>query len=373
MTDMPRQTPFHGMHVQTGAKMVPFAGYTMPIQYPEGILREHEWVRTRAGLFDVSHMGQLALQGPDAAANLARLTPTRFAKTAPGRCKYTVLTNDAGGIIDDLIVTKLADDTFNLVVNGARKEEDMGWIKQHLTGDVRMTYKGDHAPLVALQGPYALQVLQETLIPSQPLAELPFMTGGIFKIFGEPCLVTRSGYTGEDGFELALPTDPEKCRRAWDLLLGHADVRPIGLGARDSLRLEMGYPLYGHDLDETTSPVEAALTWVMTKNHDGFIGSKRILAELQNGAKRTRVGILITEKGIAREGSTILSTDGRPIGTLTSGGFSPTTKESIGQGYVETAHAKPGHTVLVEVRSRRLRATVHDLCFVNTRPSKPVA
>ena len=372
-THTPKRTLFYQCHVDAGAKMVPFAGYEMPIQYPAGILKEHEWVRTRAGLFDVSHMGQCILAGADAAANLARLTPSSFGKMPIGKAKYTVLLNPEGGIIDDLIVTRLAETQFYMVINAACKAKDIEWIQQNLSGDATFTVKTDGAPLIALQGPYAEQVLQEALLPNVKLDELPYMFGMPVRIMGSEAFITRTGYTGEDGFELALPEDPEKARHIWQALTAHADVQPIGLGARDSLRLEMGYPLYGHDLNDTTSPVEADIKWVIGKKNTTMFGHDRLRQELTTGPKRIRVGIALTEKGIAREDSPILSPDGTPIGMLTSGGFSPTTKQAIGQGYVDVAHAVPGKTVLVEVRNRRLQAKVHALNFVNPRTLKPGA
>ena len=363
-TENTLKTPFHGLHVVHSAKMVPFAGYELPIQYPEGILREHEWVRTRCGVFDVSHMGQAYLKGTDAAANLSRLTPTSFMKTANDRCKYTVLLNEQGGIIDDLIITRIDETTFGLVVNGARKAVDLPWIEKNLKGAAALAYRGDHAPLIAVQGPYAVQVLKDTLLKNVNLDQHPYMTATTYKILGEPCLVTRTGYTGEDGFELALMDDQEKVHAVWDMLTSHPDCRPIGLGARDSLRLEMGYPLYGHDLDETTSPVEAGISWVISKKNTGFIGEARIRKELDGALTRKRIGIQIIEKGIAREGAELYSTDGKKIGIMTSGGYSPTTKQGIGMGYVNPSHADVGTTILVDVRGRRLRAKVHPLAFV---------
>lgn len=367
------KTPFYNCHVEEGAKMVPFAGFMMPIQYADGIMREHEWVRTRAGLFDVSHMGQCILKGKDAAANISRLTPSSFHKTADGRCRYTVLTNEKGGIIDDLIVTRLSEDTFYLVINAACRDKDLAWIKQNLTGDVTLEEYPQGTPLIALQGPYAEQVLSEVLFHKTDLSSLPYMHSMPVKVMGEEALITRSGYTGEDGFELSLPIPTDKAQQVWRTLIQHADVKPIGLGARDSLRLEMGFPLYGHDLDETTSPVEADISWVINKKNTGFMGEGRIREELQNGAEKKRIGIKLTEKGVAREGATLLSPDGKVIGTMTSGGFSPSTKQAIGQGYVDTAYAEPGKTVLVEVRNRRLRAATHELNFVNPRTLKPGA
>lgn len=368
-----KTTLFHPLQATAGAKFVPFAGYEMPIQYKDGILREHEWVRTRCGLFDVSHMGQVLVEGSDAASELSRLTPTRFTIIEPGRCKYTVLTNADGGIIDDLIVTYLGNDRFMLVINGACKENDIAWLKNNLKGDVKLTYMGDDAPLLALQGPYAAQVLSETLLGGKSLAELPFMCADFYRIHGEECLITRTGYTGEDGFEVFLPKHTEKAQAAWKLLAGHPDCRPIGLGARDSLRLEMGYPLYGNDIDTKTSPIEASISWVVSRKNSGYIGEDRIRAELEKGPQQKRVGILLEDKGIARDGAELYTPEGEHVGRMTSGGFSPTTKQAIGQGYIRSDMAEPGKRLFIEVRGRRIPGRVHDLSFVTPNKTKPVA
>ncbi|MBI1363101.1 MAG: glycine cleavage system aminomethyltransferase GcvT [Proteobacteria bacterium] len=370
-----KKTPFHAFHTAKGAKMAPFAGYDMPIQYADGILKEHEWVRTRAGLFDVSHMGPSFLEGADAAANLARLTPSTFEKAAIGRAKYTVLTNPEGGIIDDLIVTKLAEDKFLLVLNAGRKDVDAAWIAKNISGKVTFTPPVEGTPLLALQGPYAAAALEKAVLQKQSMDDLPYMTGDWYSLFGKKCFITRTGYTGEDGFEIMLPAgDDELAIRVWDLLVNHPDVKAIGLGARDSLRLEMGYPLYGHDLDETTSPVEADIKWIISKKNDGFFGAPRVQKELNGGAARIRVGIQITDKGIAREGCTLHTRTGEEIGVLTSGGFSPTLKQAIGQGYIRPEYAKDGTEIRVDIRGKKVAAKVHGLSFVSPKTnSKPSA
>ena len=363
-----KTTPFHAFHTARGAKMAPFAGYDMPIHYADGILKEHEWVRTRAGLFDVSHMGPCFIEGADAAAALAKLTPSTYTKAAIGRAKYTVLTNAEGGIIDDLIVTKLAEDKFLLVLNAGRKDVDVAWIQKNLSGDVTFTPPVEGTPLIALQGPYAADALEDTLLQKQTLKTLGYMSGAWYTLFSKKCFITRTGYTGEDGFEVLLPAgDGELAHRVWDLLIQHADIKAIGLGARDSLRLEMGYPLYGHDLDETTSPVEADIKWVVSKKNTGYFGADRIGAELANGISRTRVGIKITDKGIAREGCTLHTRTGEKIGVMTSGGFSPSLRQAIGQGYIAPEHAKDGTEIRVDIRGKKVAAKVHTLPFV--RPS----
>jgi aminomethyltransferase len=325
-------------------------------------------------MFDVSHMGPCFLDGADAAANLARLTPSTFDKAPIGRAKYTVLTNPKGGIIDDLIVTKLAEDKFLLVLNAGRKDVDANWIAQNISGKATFHPPVEGTPLIALQGPHAASALEAALLQKQTVDTLPYMNGAWYTLFGKKCYITRTGYTGEDGFELMLPAgDTELAHRVWDLLAQHSDVRPIGLGARDSLRLEMGYPLYGHDLDETTSPIEADIGWVVGKKNTGFTGEERIRHEQEKGPGRLRVGILITDKGIAREGCTLHTRTGELIGTLTSGGFSPTLKQAIGQGYIRPDHAKDGTEIRVDVRGKKIAAKVQALPFVRPKTLKQPA
>lgn len=358
------KTALYQVHVDSNAKICAFAGYDMPIQYPTGVIQEHEWVRENAGLFDVSHMGQAILKGVGAAQLLSTLTPSSFLNTKPGRARYTVLTNEKGGIIDDFIATRLDEKRFFLVINAGCKEKDLKWIKQHLTPDVSLEVL-DKQSLIALQGAKAEKVLTEYLhLPA--LASLPYMSLQECSLpDGTPIYVSRLGYTGEDGFELSIPQN--KVVEVWNALLMYPEVKSIGLAARDSLRLEMGYPLYGHDLTEETSPVEASLEWVVSKNHENFIGADRILKEKAQGCKQKRVGIKLLEKGIAREGSTIHSKEGNVIGTLTSGGFSPTLKQSIGQGYVETAYAEPGTELFIDVRGKKILAITHGLFFIKPR------
>ena len=367
------KTCFYQQHETAGAKFIPFAGVQMPLQYPRGVLKEHEWVRTRAGLFDVSHMGQALLKGADAAKNLSRLTPGNFIKLPELKCKYTVLTNEEGGIIDDLIVTRLDENTFYLVFNAARIEQDTAWIHAHLQGDAVLENMPAQMPLIALQGPYAEDILVEVFSPHAHIREMGYMSGIKTHLMGAEVLITRTGYTGEDGFELSIKADKTTAQHIWLALVGHEDVWPIGLAARDSLRLEVGFPLYGHDLDETTTPIEAGLDWIVSKNHSGFIGAEKILTQQKQGAGKKRVGILLNEKGIAREGSKLFTGDGHEIGYLTSGGFSPTTKQSIGQGYVKAEAIQKDKIILVEVRNRRLRGRLHGLNFIHPRDAKPSA
>ncbi|MFT6332557.1 MAG: aminomethyltransferase [Lentimonas sp.] len=354
-------TALKQIHLDQGAKMVEFAGYEMPIQYPEGMLKEHEWVRAgNVGLFDVSHMGQLTLEGVGVAEFVSKITPTSFIDAPNNLAKYTVLTNEDGGIIDDLIITRLEDDKFFIVINAGCKEKDLLWINKNLPENIKLTQLDDRA-LIAVQGEKAQEVLQN-LVFDKNLADLPYMNIGNFKFkTGEEVFISRTGYTGEDGFEVSIQND--KASAFWAKLCENEKVKPIGLGARDSLRLEVGYPLYGHDLDEKTSPVESALSWVITKNHQDFNGSKRIFADKADGIKRKRVGIKLLERGIAREGSEIKK-DGKKIGALTSGGFSPNLKVSIGQGYVEFDSSKKETLVSVVVRGREIPAVICSPVFV---------
>jgi aminomethyltransferase len=356
---MSLKTPLHPEHLAVNAKMCAFAGYDMPIQYTDGVIKEHEWTRSQAGLFDVSHMGQAIVEGAGAAEFFSKITPSSFLKTPNSMAKYTVLTNDQGGIIDDLIITRMDEQKFFVVFNAARKEVDIAWMKKHLPSGLKFTELADHA-LLALQGPKAEMVLAKEM-PQAKLADLGYMRLLETQWNGVPVIVTRLGYTGEDGFEISVPQG--KAVALWKQLLTHAQVKPIGLAARDSLRLEMGYPLYGHDLNETTTPVEAAIAWIIGKDHSGFFGAETILKQRDGGAKTQRVGIKLTESGIAREGAEIF-VGAEKIGTLTSGGFSPSLKQSIGQGYVNSAHAKDGQAVEVEVRGKRIKAVVCGLAFM---------
>ncbi len=332
-----------------------FAGYDMPLYYEAGVMDEHLWTRAHAGVFDVSHMGQIMLEGAEAMALLHTITPSTFVNTPVGMAKYTVLTNKDGGIIDDLIVTKISETKFFAVINAGCKDKDIEWIESQCPETVTMTVLKDRS-LIALQGPSAEKVLHETLYLD--ILGLKYMR----MIQIDELYISRLGYTGEDGFEVSLPS--EHAPTFWERLNEHEEVKPIGLAARDSLRLEMGYCLYGHDIDEKTSPIEADLSWVVGKDADAFLGSKRILAEKEAGSDRKRVGIKILDKGVAREGAVILNENDDPIGQLTSGGFSPTLQASIGQGYVESNYISPGSKVKVEVRGRKLAAEIVKMPFI---------
>jgi aminomethyltransferase len=369
-----KRTPLHDLHVSLGAKMVPFAGYDMPVQYPLGVLKEHLWTREKAGLFDVSHMGQAALIAEDGrhetvARALEALVPADIVNLKPGQQRYSQLLADDGGIIDDLMVARSTDSaedgTLYLVVNAGCKDGDYAHIRAHLPKGVILIVLADKA-LLALQGPKAADSIA-AIIPGA--AQLSFMATGEFPVpgLGFTAVISRSGYTGEDGFEISVPDDAaEDMARA----LISADVQPIGLGARDSLRLEAGLCLYGHDIDRSTSPIEAGLAWSIQKRRrieGGFPGAARIQAELTNGPSRRRVGIKPDGRAPAREGTDIIDASGAKIGVITSGGFGPTVNGPIAMGYVATAHAKSGTALNLIVRGKPLPATVVDLPFAPHR------
>jgi aminomethyltransferase len=359
------RTPLYDAHLQAGAKMVPFAGYEMPVQYPLGVLGEHNWTRQHAGLFDVSHMGQATLRGPDFATTaraLERIIPADVLGLAVGQQRYSQLLNEAGGILDDLMFIRgRKDGEIYLVVNASRKTEDHAWLNQHLSADIKLQTRDDLA-LLALQGPEAEAVLAAH---DPAVGALGFMQCCDAKIVGTQVFVSRSGYTGEDGFEISIPAD--QAVTVWNALLNDQRVKPIGLGARDSLRLEGGLCLYGHDIDETTSPNEAGLMWSIAKRRreaGGFIGATRVQHELRDGVKRKRVGIKPDGRAPAREGTTIQNAAGRVIGKITSGGFGPSVNGPVAMGYVETAFAAEGTPLHLIVRDKALPAAVVKLPFI---------
>ncbi|HEU0310874.1 MAG TPA: glycine cleavage system aminomethyltransferase GcvT [Sphingomicrobium sp.] len=354
--------PLDGWHRARGGRMVPFAGYEMPVQY-EGIMAEHLWVRSHAGLFDVSHMGQLLFHGPDVDRALEALLPGDLVALKDGRLKYSMLLAEDGGIIDDLMATRRGDH-FYLVVNGATKHGDIEQFERRLPRTIALDHMKEQA-LLALQGPEAAAAL-ETLVPG--VSELSFMQAGLFHWDGKPLWISRSGYTGEDGFEISVSgRDVESLA---DALTADERVKPIGLGARDSLRLEAGLPLYGHDLDGETTPVMANLTFAINKRRraeGGFAGALRIIAELENGAAQMRVGLLVEGRQPVREGALILDSEGSEIGRITSGGHSPSLGRPIAMGYVATALAEPGSTLTLEQRGKLFQATVTPMPFVPHR------
>jgi aminomethyltransferase len=372
------ETPLAGLHRELGARMVPFAGYSMPVQYPTGILAEHRQVRESAGLFDVSHMGQAFLVGPDhqtTAKALEALAPGDFVGLAPGRVRYTLLMNEDGGIIDDLMVTRSPapelGSTLIMVVNAGRKEIDYEHLRAHLPPDVRLEPRETRA-LLALQGPKAAAVMARHCPKSM---DMGFMTAKSAEFDGIDCAVFRSGYTGEDGFEISVnEMNAEAVARS---LLADPEVLPIGLGARDSLRLEAGLPLYGHDIDETTSPVEADLTFAIAKRRreeGGFPGAERVMRELRDGVGRQRVGLAVEGKAPAREGAEIRDESGREVGIVTSGGYGATVGGPIAMGYVASDASAPGTALTLVVRGKDLAARVAPLPFVPHRYfRKPVS
>lgn len=361
-TDQLDRTPLHDLHVEWGGRMVGFAGFAMPVQYPSGILAEHRHCRTAAALFDVSHMGQAKLSADgDPAVPFETLVPGDLRTLKPGRMRYTLLLNDAGGIRDDLMVTRLADNRLFVVVNAACRDADFAHIASSLDGSARLEISDDRA-LLALQGPQAAAVMAR-LCPAA--AALTFMSGTNARICGADAFITRSGYTGEDGFEISLAADAAAAvARA---LVAEPEVAPVGLGARDSLRLEAGLCLYGQDIDQTTTPVEAGLAWTIGKRRRAtgdFPGAEIILRQLAEGPARKRVGIRPDGRAPARAGAIITDEHGAEIGRVTSGGFGATVGGPVAMGYVAVAHGEPGTSIQLVVRDRPMAARVVSLPFV---------
>ncbi|AVA21692.1 MULTISPECIES: glycine cleavage system aminomethyltransferase GcvT [unclassified Rhizobium] len=365
-----KKTPLHALHLSLGARMVPFAGYDMPVQYPAGVLKEHLWTRASAGVFDVSHMGQVTIRArsgryEDAALALESLVPVDILGLAEGRQRYGFFTDDNGGILDDLMITHM-DDYLFVVVNAACKDADLKHLQDHIGDSCEVTLL-DRA-LIALQGPRAVSVLAELWAD---LAHMKFMDVRHCRLHDVSCLVSRSGYSGEDGFEISVPAD--KAEDIAQRLLEHPDVQPIGLGARDSLRLEAGLCLYGNDIDQTTTPVEAALEWAVQKARKtggaragGFPGAGRILAEFDNGASRRRVGLKPEGKAPVRGHAQLYAdAEGKTeIGEVTSGGFGPSVEGPVAMGYVPVGFAAPGTQVFAEVRGKYLPVAVSSLPFI---------
>lgn len=352
--------PLDSLHRELGGRMVPFAGYAMPVQY-EGIIQEHLWTRSSAGLFDVSHMGQVEVAG-NAAAALESLMPGDFIGLKQGRLRYSMLLDDNGGIIDDLMVTRRADD-FYIVVNGATKRGDIAHMTARLPAGVRLVHREDLA-LLALQGPKAVAVLARV---AGEVETLGFMHAGPFCIDGVDVWISRSGYTGEDGFEISVAA--ANAGQVARVLLAAPEVRPVGLGARDSLRLEAGLPLYGHDISDKSTPIEAGLGFAISKRRKidgGFPGADRILDQLLNGAPVKRVGLRIDGRQPVREGAAINAGPDR-VGTVTSGGFAPSIGAPIAMGYVSRGQAEDGTPLEIEVRGKRLAAVVAPMPFVPHR------
>ncbi|WPG40026.1 glycine cleavage system aminomethyltransferase GcvT [Variovorax sp. EBFNA2] len=374
------KTPLYDLHVELGARMVPFAGYSMPVQYPAGLMAEHKHTRDAAGLFDISHMGQLRLVGPDAAAAFETLMPVDVVDLPAGKQRYGLLLNDEGGILDDLMFFNEGHGSLFVIVNGACKVADIAHIQQKIGARCEVQPLPDHA-LLALQGPQAAATLARL---SPGIERFVFMTGGAVQIGGIPAFVTRSGYTGEDGFEISVAgKDADALAR---LLLAQPEVKPVGLGARNSLRLEAGLCLYGNDIDTTTTPVEASLNWAIQKvrraggaREGGFPGAAKVLAQLAavaSGAAghtdhetltRKRVGLVALERIPVRDGTLLQSLEGQDIGTVTSGLLGPTADRCVAMGYVAAAFAEPGTRVQAIVRGKPVPMEVSTMPFVPTR------
>ncbi len=366
-----RTTPLDAWHQAKGGRMVPFAGWSMPVQYADGILNEHRHCRAAAALFDVSHMGQLRLwsapENDAAIALLERLVPADLAGLASGRAKLTVFTDANGGVLDDLIVTRIVGG-LHLVVNAGRAEQDVQHLRNHLVPGVRMEVFTNRA-LLALQGPQAATVLGRF---APGIDRLPFMAMADAMIAGIPVWAARLGYTGEDGYELSCTSADAQALA--DRLCAEPEVKPAGLGARDSLRLEAGLNLYGHELSPEISPIEAGLAWTIGKRRresGGFPGAEVIQRQLRDGPPRQRCGLLVEGRSIAREGTPVLDPAGAPLSTITSGTFSPTLERSIAMAYLPAASAKPGTPLMVDIRGRRTPAVVAELPFVPHRYARP--
>ncbi|MFE1572726.1 glycine cleavage system aminomethyltransferase GcvT [Comamonas odontotermitis] len=360
-------TPLNALHLELGARMVPFAGYSMPVQYPDGLIAEHKHTRSAAGLFDVSHMGQLRLVGPDAAAAFETLMPVDVIDLAVGKQRYGLLLNDDGGILDDLMFFRVSQDELFVIVNGACKVADIAHIQARIGTRCQVEPMPSHG-LLALQGPQAVTALSR-LAPG--VEKLVFMTGGNFDVKGIPCFITRSGYTGEDGFEISVAGDQAQALAR--LLLAQPEVKPIGLGARNSLRLEAGLCLYGSDLDTTTTPPEAGLNWAIQKvrrtggaRAGGFPGAEKVLAQIDNPATlpRKRVGLIAQERIPVREQVEICTPDGKAIGATTSGLLGPTIDKPIAMAYVEPAFAAIGTRLNAMVRGKPVPVEVVTMPFV---------
>jgi len=357
------QTPLHALHIELGAKMVPFAGYDMPVQYPTGVMTEHRHTRTAAGLFDVSHMGQVLLVGDDAAAALETLVPVDILGLELFKQRYALFTDESGGILDDLMVARRTDGLF-VVVNAGCRDQDIAHMRKHLGSRCEVRPLPEQA-LLALQGPQAVTALSRL---NADVAKLVFMTGGFFELDGIPTFVTRSGYTGEDGYEISVAADRsvELARK----LLAQPEVKPIGLGARDSLRLEAGLCLYGHDIDTTTTPVEASLTWAIQKvrraggeRAGGYPGATVIDRQLSEGTTRKRVGLVGSERMPVREGAKLINEAGEEIGVVTSGTLGPTVNKPVALAYVAKPYAALGTPLFAVVRDKRTPMTVASTPF----------
>jgi aminomethyltransferase len=368
-TETLAKTPLHALHIELGARMVPFAGYDMPVQYPLGVMKEHLHTRDAAGLFDVSHMGQILLRGENAARALETLVPVDIIDLPEGLQRYAMFTDENGGILDDLMVANLGDDTLYLVVNAACKDQDLAHLKQHIGEQCQIESLFEERALLALQGPKAVEVLAR-LAPE--VSKMTFMQVARVRLLGSECIVSRSGYTGEDGFEISVAVDQaEALARS---LLAEVEVEAIGLGARDSLRLEAGLCLYGHDMSTSTTPIEAGLLWAISKvrRADGeragnFPGAERIFAQQREGVPSKRVGLLPQERVPVREGAEIVDAGGNVIGQVSSGGFGPSLGAPVAMGYVKASYMAIDSEVWAVVRGKRVPMKVAKTPFVPQR------
>ncbi|PHN19687.1 MULTISPECIES: glycine cleavage system aminomethyltransferase GcvT [Pseudomonas] len=363
------KTPLHALHLELGARMVPFAGYDMPVQYPLGVMKEHLHTREHAGLFDVSHMGQIRLSGANAAKALESLVPVDIIDLPVGMQRYAMFTDEQGGILDDLMVANLGNDELFLVVNAACKDQDLAHLRKHIGDHCSIEPLFEARALLALQGPAAVKVLAR-LAPE--VSKMTFMQFATLRLLGVECYVSRSGYTGEDGFEISVPAaNAESLARS---LLAETEVQAIGLGARDSLRLEAGLCLYGHDMNTDTTPIEASLLWAISKARradgaraGGFPGAERIFAQQQAGVSRKRVGLLPQERTPVREGAEIVDQHGSVIGTVCSGGFGPSLGGPLAMGYLDSAFIALDTEVSALVRGKKVPLRVSKMPFVPQR------
>jgi aminomethyltransferase len=346
-----KRTPLYETHKRLKSRMVPFAGWEMPVQY-SGILEESRAVRNAVGLFDISHMGRIHIYGKGALALLQSVTSNNVDALGPGQAQYSLLTNPSGGIIDDIIVYRKDQEDFLVVINASNTDKDLRWIREHAPDTVTMEDHTEQTAMIAVQGPAAPQIVSQ--MAGEDLLSVPRFGFREASLFGQPATLCRTGYTGEDGFEIIVPAAASEA--VWNRLMESGGV-PCGLGARDALRIEAGYPLYGHEIDDSTSPVEAGLMWVVKPEKGDFIGKEAILALQERGASRRLMGLVLQERIAPRQGYTLYVED-REVGVVTSGVFSPTIQKGIGMGYIASPHAKAGGTVLLSVRNQMLPAKV---------------
>lgn len=362
-----KRTAFYDIHVGLGAKMVEFAGFEMPVHYPTGIVEEHKRVRSRVGVFDVSHMGEVIVHGPDALAFVQKVTVNDASKLTPGRVQYSAMCYEDGGIVDDLLVYCLDINRYMLVVNAANIDKDVMWLRQNLFGNVVLENRSDDTSLLAVQGPNSLATLQKlTSVDLSSLAYYHFTRG---TLAGVEMIISRTGYTGELGFELYFPADVSTGRRVWDAIMAAGaefNITPVGLGARDTLRLEMGFCLYGNDIDQSTHPLEAGLGWITKLDKGPFNGRDALLKAKAEGLRRKLVGFTLAQKAFPRHGYAI-HVNGKKIGDVTSGTFSPILEKGIGMGYVATDYALPGTELAIVIRGNQVPAVVTPLPFVHRK------